>query len=103
MKEMYESCHIVRQALKKMPKGEVRVKVPRQPPEGTAFRRTEDSRGEAMMYVASDGTDQPYRLKIRSPVFVNVLASPKFLIGYKVADVPAIMGSIDLVVGEMDR
>jgi NADH-quinone oxidoreductase subunit D len=103
MKEMYESCKIVRQALEKMPKGEVRVKAPRQPPAGAAFRRTEDSRGESMFYVVSDGTDRPYRVRIRSPVFVNVLASPKFLIGYKVADVPAIMGSIDLIVGEMDR
>ncbi|UCH89805.1 MAG: NADH-quinone oxidoreductase subunit D [Thermoplasmata archaeon] len=103
MKEMYESCHIVRQALKKMPKGEVRIKAPRHVPAGATFRRTEDSRGEAMMYLVSDGSDRPYRWKIRSPVFVNVLASPKFLIGYKVADVPAIMGSVDLVVGEMDR
>lgn len=103
MKEMYESCNIVRQALKKMPKGPVRVKVPRQAPSGEAYSRTEDSRGEAMFYVVSDGTDNPYRLRIRSPVFVNVMASPKFIIGYKVADVPAIMGSIDLVVGEMDR
>jgi NADH-quinone oxidoreductase subunit D len=103
MKEMYESCHIVRQAVEKIPKGKVRVKAPRQAPIAAAFRRTEDSRGEAKMYVVGDGTDKPYRLRIRSPVFVNVLASPKFLIGYKVADVPAIMGSIDLVVGEMDR
>jgi len=103
MNEMYESCNIIRQALKKMPKGPVRKKAPRNAPEGAAFRRAEDSRGESMMYVVSDGTDRPYRLKIRSPVFVNILASPKFTIGYKVADVPAIVGSIDLVVGEMDR
>jgi NADH-quinone oxidoreductase subunit D len=103
MKEMYESCNIIRQALKKMPKGEVRVKAPRQVPPGAAFRRAEDSRGESMMYVVSDGGDSPYRLRIRSPVFANVMATPKFTIGYKVADIPAIMGSIDLVVGEMDR
>jgi NADH-quinone oxidoreductase subunit D len=103
MLEMYESCNIVRQALKKMPSGKARIKAPRQAPVGAAFRRAEDSRGESMMYVVGDGTDRPYRLRIRSPVFVNILASPKFLIGYKVADVPAIIGSIDLVVGEMDR
>lgn len=103
MNEMYESASIIRQALKKMPKGEIRIKAPRQIPEGAAFRRTEDSRGEALMYVVSDGSDKPYRLKIRSPAFVNILASPKFLIGYKVADVPPIIGSIDLTVGEMDR
>jgi NADH-quinone oxidoreductase subunit D len=70
---------------------------------GEAFRRTEDSRGEALMYLVGDGSDRPYRWKIRSPMFTTVSAAPHFLKGYKVADVPAIMGSIDMCIGETDK
>jgi NADH-quinone oxidoreductase subunit D len=55
------------------------------------------------MYVIGDGTDKPYRLKVRSPIFVTVSAVPTMLIGYKIADVPAIMGSVDMCLGETDR
>lgn len=103
MEEMRESCKIIRQAIQKMPKGKWRTVVPRNAPEGTGLGRVEDPRGEGMMYVVGDGTDRPYRLKIRSPIFVTVSAAPKMLIGYKVADVVAIMGSLDMCIGETDR
>lgn len=103
MDEMYESCKLIRQAVRKMPKGKWRVVAPRNGPIGTGLGRVEDPRGEGVMYVVGDGTDRPYRLKIRSPIFVTVSAAPKMLIGYKVADVVAIMGGLDMCIGETDR
>jgi NADH-quinone oxidoreductase subunit D len=103
MDEMRMSCQIIREAFKKMPDGPVRVKVPRHAPKRTAFARVEDPRGEGLMYVIGDGTDKPFRLKVRSPIFVTVSAVPIMLRGYKVADVPAIMGSVDMCLGETDR
>jgi NADH-quinone oxidoreductase subunit D len=102
--EMYESMNIIRQALKKMPDGPVRVKPPRNAPRGkTAWARVEDPRGEGLMYIIGNGDDHPYRLKVRSPIFVTVSAAPVMLLGNKVADVPAIMGSVDMCLGETDR
>ncbi|MBM4237831.1 MAG: NADH-quinone oxidoreductase subunit NuoD, partial [Euryarchaeota archaeon] len=103
MDEMRMSAEIVRQALKKIPSGPFRVKPPRDAPKRTAVARVEDPRGEGLMYVIGDGTDRPYRLKVRSPIFVSVSAVPVMLKDYKVADVPAIMGSIDMCLGETDR
>jgi len=102
VEEMKTSCDIILQALKKMPAGPYRVKPPRRC-EGEGFRRTEDSRGEALFYVIGDGDDRPYRVKIRSPVFSSIAAAPIMMRGSKVADVVAIMGSIDVCVGEMDK
>ncbi|MDD1768140.1 MAG: NADH-quinone oxidoreductase subunit D [Methanomassiliicoccales archaeon] len=103
MDEMRMSCQIVREALKKMPAGPIRVKAPRNAPKKTAYARVEDPRGEGLMYVIGNGTDKPYRLKVRSPIFVTVSAVPIMLRGYKVADVPSIMGSVDMCLGETDR
>ncbi|TFG56618.1 MAG: NADH-quinone oxidoreductase subunit D [Methanomassiliicoccus sp.] len=103
MDEMRESVKIIRQCLEKMPKGPTRVKVPRCPPKGTAVARVEDPRGESLMYMVSDGTDKPYRLKVRSPNYVNLSASPAMLLGNKISDVPAIMGVLDMCIGETDR
>jgi NADH-quinone oxidoreductase subunit D len=103
MDEMYESCKIIRQAVKKMPKGAWRVRAPRNAPAGTGVGRVEDPRGEGVMYIVGDGTDRPYRMKIRSPIFVTVSAAKKMLVGYKVADVVAIMGGLDMCIGETDR
>jgi NADH-quinone oxidoreductase subunit D len=102
--EMYESCDIIRQAIKKMPDGPHRLKPPRNAPKGkTAWAHVEDPRGEGLMYIVGNGDDKPYRLKVRSPIFVTVSASPVMLKGYKVADVPSIMGSVDMCLGETDR
>jgi len=101
--EMRESANIIRDALKKMPPGEIRIKAPKRPEKGTAFCRSDDPRGEAAFYIVSDGGLKPYRTRIKSPMFVNISASPKLLIGYKIADIPAIMGSIDICIGDTDR
>jgi NADH-quinone oxidoreductase subunit D len=101
--EMRESCSIIRQAIKKMPDGPHRIKPPRNGPEGTGWMHVEDPRGEGLMYVIGDGTDHPYRLKVRSPIFVTVSATPVMLVGYKISDVPSIMGSVDMCLGETDR
>ena len=104
MDEMYESVDIIRQAIKKMPDGPVRVRPPRTAPKGkTGFAHVEDPRGEGLMYIIGNGDDRPYRLKVRSPIFVTVSAAPYMLKGYKVADVPSIMGSVDMCLGETDR
>ena len=63
----------------------------------------EDPRGEGLMYLISDGTESPYRLKVRSPVFVNVSASKHMVEGCRIADIPAIMAMIDMCLGETDR
>jgi NADH-quinone oxidoreductase subunit D len=101
--ELRESCHIVLQALEKMPKtGAYRTKPPRRA-EGEGVAHTEDSRGEALFHVIGDGDDRPYRVKIRSPVFCTMAATPLLLRGNKLADVVSILGSVDVCVGEMDK
>jgi|LSQX01.1.fsa_nt_gb NADH-quinone oxidoreductase subunit D len=107
IEEMFQSCELIRQAfnaLQKIPKtAPYRLKVSRNIPEGTHMARIEDPRGDAMMYLVSDGTGSPYRLKVRSPVFVNVSASKAMLEGCRVADIPAVMAMIDMCLGETDR
>lgn len=80
-----------------------RLKAPSRVPAGRHFGRIEDCRGEAMMYLVSDGTDKPYRLKVRSPIFINVSASKPLVQGCRIADIPVIMAMIDMCLGETDR
>src|SRR5437764_832190 len=101
--ELNESCKIILQALEKMPKtGPYRVKPPRRA-EGEGYAKTEDSRGEALFFVIGDGDDRPYRVKIRSPVFCTMAATPQLLRGNKLADVVSILGSVDVCVGETHK
>jgi NADH-quinone oxidoreductase subunit D len=102
MEEMRQSVGIVRQCLDGLPDGAYYKRPPRRA-EGEAFRRTEDARGEALIYVLGDGGDTPYRVKIRSPIFTTISAIPQMLIGHKVADVVSITGGVDMCVGEMDK
>ncbi len=103
--EMRQSVRIIEQALRDLPKGEIRAKLPRvfRPPPGAAYARTESPKGELGFYVVSDGKTEPYRVHIRPPSFVNLTALAPLLIGHKVADVVVILGSIDIVMGEVDR
>ena len=103
MREMYQSIYLIRHCLGKMPQGPIQADNVPLRADGEAFRRTEDSRGEALMYLVGDGSQRPYRWKIRSPMFVTVSAANHYLRGYKVADVPAIMGSMDMCIGETDK
>ncbi|HTT44997.1 MAG TPA: NADH-quinone oxidoreductase subunit D [Thermoplasmata archaeon] len=72
-------------------------------PKGVGFSSIEEPHGEAQAYVVNEGSERPYRVKFRSPVFANLSASRNFLVGYRVADIPPIMGSIDPCIGEVDR
>ena len=79
--------------------------VPRRirPNAGDVYVRSESPRGEIGFYVISDGSATPYRVKARSPAFVNLSVCPEICKGYMIADVVAIVGSIDIVLGEVDR
>ncbi|MDR2845870.1 MAG: NADH-quinone oxidoreductase subunit D [Candidatus Methanoplasma sp.] len=107
IEEMFQSCKIIKQCVQKIKalgkNAPYRLKVPSNVPAGRAFTRLEDPRGESMMYLISDGSDKPYRLKVRSPIFVNVSASKPLVQGSRIADVPVIMAMIDMCLGETDR
>jgi NADH-quinone oxidoreductase subunit D len=105
VREMEQSLKIVEQAIEQIPEGDVSAKIPRtvRPPKGEVYVRTETPRGELGFYVVSDGTTSPYRLKARSPAFCNLSLIPYISKGYMVADMVAIIGSIDIVLGEVDR
>jgi len=105
MEEMRQSLRILGQAVKGLPEGEFRAKVARnvKPPMGEAYAHVEGSRGDVGFYIISDGSTNPYRLKIRGPSFVHVMALERILKGWKIADVVATLGSVDIVLGEVDR
>ena len=104
--EMRESARIALAALDGMPEGPHMAEgVPRviRPPEGTAYRAVESSRGELGILLVSDGTDKPWRLKVRSPALSNIHAAPRMLDGCLVGDIIPVVGSVDVVMGEIDR
>jgi NADH-quinone oxidoreductase subunit D len=105
MEEMRQSVRIIEQCLDHLPQGEVQAKVPRalRPPAGEAYGRVESPRGEFGCYIVSDGGTSPLRLRLRTPSFFHMAALPQILRGWKIGDVIAILGSIDIVLGEMDR
>ena len=117
IEEMRVSASLALQALDKIPGGAdtyyepedpmILAKAPSRAPEGTSgAHHFEDSRGESMFYIAGGGEGrgkQPYRVSIRSPIFITIPFAAKCMIGYKVADIPAIMGSFDPCIGETDR
>ncbi len=105
IQEMKESVKIIEQALDSLPEGPTNAKVPRiiRPPVGESFACLEAPRGSLGIYLVSDGSDKPYRVHVRAPSFINLTILQEILIGMKVADVVAILGSIDIVLGEVDR
>ena len=105
MDEVRQSLRILQQALKRIPEGPVILKNPYsiRVPEGETYGRVEAPKGELGFYLVSDGTSNPFRYHIRSPSFINLTALEKMCVGMKVADVVAILGSIDIVLGEVDR
>jgi NADH-quinone oxidoreductase subunit D len=131
IQEMRESLRIVRQALDKIPnEGPVRAEAPGivppqrekmktemealiyhfkiftegfSPPPGEAFVAVESPRGELGCFVASDGSPKPLRVHFRSPSFINLQALPKLIEGQLISDVIACIGTIDIVLGEVDR
>jgi NADH-quinone oxidoreductase subunit D len=72
-------------------------------PPGEVYQAVESPRGQTAYYVVSDGTTHPFRMYVRSPSFANLQALPKMVEGRLIADVVAVVGSIDIVLGEVDR
>lgn len=117
MEEMRESCRAILSALDSMPGGAethhapgdpmLLAKAPTRAPEGaTGMHHIEDPRGESMFYLKGGGEGRgkmPYRVSIRSPMFITIPFVAKTMIGHKIADIPAIMGSFDPCIGETDR
>ncbi|MCA9319485.1 MAG: NADH-quinone oxidoreductase subunit D, partial [Planctomycetes bacterium] len=106
MREMLESVKIINQALDQIPAGEFwtdKVKAKPKPKVGDAYTAVENARGELGFYLISDGSDTAFRLKCRSPAFSNVSVLHEISRGAMVADMVAIIGSLDIVMGEIDR
>jgi NADH-quinone oxidoreductase subunit D len=130
LEEMRQSARIIRQAVQKLPPGRVRARDPRltppakeevgkeinalirhfkifadgvSPSPGEVYCSIENPKGELGWYLVSDGSNKPYRYRIHTPSFVNVAALPEMIKGHLVADVVAVIGSIDIVLGEIDR
>lgn len=105
MVEIKESLKIITQVLDGLPEGPIMAKVPRvlKLPVGEVYRRVENPRGELAFYLVSDGGTKPYRLRIRAPSFGNLSVMHAVAQDCLVADVVMILGSIDIVLGEVDR
>ena len=130
MQEMLQSNRILRQALEKLPAGDIKVDDPRVslppkdkvytdiaalinhfkiiqegivPPKGEVFQAIEAPKGEMGWYIISDGTAQPFRVKVRAPSFVVLNATNKLATGRLLADLIAIIGTMDIVLADVDR
>ena len=130
LKEMRQSIRIVTQAIERLPEGPVKADAPEyvppekadvqsdmaalirhfkimangiRPPKGEAYASIESSKGELGFFIVSDGTEKPYRVRIRPPSFLNLGSISKMIQGSLVADVVAAIGSADIVLGEIDK
>jgi NADH:ubiquinone oxidoreductase subunit D len=106
LNEMRQSAWIIRQALDQIPEGPIlsgrggyRFRMPK----GDAYGRIESPKGELGFYLVSDGSDNPYRYHVRSPTFINLTTLAPICIGGKIADTVVNLGSVDIVLGEVDR
>lgn len=106
LEEMRQSVRILKQVLAQMPEGPVMTGKPVyqvRVPAGEAFGHVEAPKGELGFYVISDGKPNPKRYHVRAPSFINMTAMEQMSIGWKIADVMAVLGSVDIVLGEVDR
>lgn len=106
MDEVRQSIRILEQALQQIPEGPIfegKAQYQVRVPAGEAYGRVEGPKGELGFYVISNGKPNPWRYHVRAPSFINLSALAKMSIGNKVADVVAILGSVDIVLGETDR
>ncbi len=106
LEEMRESVKILKQAIKDLPEGPIlpgkksyQIKVPA----GEAYSRVENPKGELGYYIQADGSGTAYRYHVRSPSYINLTALEQMCLGHKIADVVGILGSLDIVLGEVDR
>ena len=127
---MTQSLNIIEQALENLPEGPINVDNPLianpdigavqedisalirrfkiqcqgpEIPEGEIYHSVEGSKGELGFYLVGDGSEKPYRMKVRSPCFIMVNALEKMMKGHMIADAISVIGSIDIVLGEIDR
>ncbi|HKJ87749.1 MAG TPA: NADH-quinone oxidoreductase subunit D [Gammaproteobacteria bacterium] len=105
IEEMRQSVRILKQAVKDIPRGNVRSEVPHliRPPVGEAYGHIEAPRGDLGFYLVSDGSIAPYRWHVRAPTLINLTALADMMRGWKIADLIIIFGSIDICMGEVDR
>lgn len=105
LEEMRQSARLVEQALDGMPEGEYTAKVAKvlRPPAGEAYAAVESPRGELGIHLVTDGSDHPYRMRYRPPALYALQAGEAFLPGNLIADGVVLMGSVDLILGEVDR
>ncbi len=105
IQEMEQSLRIIEQALDQIPDGDVSEAIPRRvkPPKGTVYTRVENPKGELGYFIISEGGVNPSRVKVRPPSFVNLALMGPLCKGHLVADIITILGSLDIVLGEIDR
>ena len=105
LEEMRQSLRICLQAIENIPSGPILGKVGKvmKPPPGEVYHSIEAPKGELGYYAVSDGTTQPYRIRIRPPSLINLEALDRMVRGHLVADVVTIIGTLDIVLGEVDR
>ena len=105
VEEMRQSFRIIEQALEQLPDGPTitPTRFILRPPAGEVYVRGENPRGEIGVYIVSNGADRPYRVKVRPPSFCNLMALKELLKDTYVADTVVILGSLDIVLGEVDR
>lgn len=104
--EMRQSTRILQQVVRDIPSGEIqtgKLQYQVRVPEGESYGRVENPKGELGYYLVSNGKPNPWRYHIRAPSFINLTALSEMCKGHKIADVVAILGSIDIVLGEVDR
>ena len=103
--ELRQSVRIIRQSVEALPEGPIIAKVSKmlKPPAGEVYVSIEAPKGELGYYIVSDGSLQPYRVRVRPPSFVNLQALDVMCKGALVADVVAVIGTLDIVLGEVDR
>jgi NADH-quinone oxidoreductase subunit D len=105
IQEMRQSVRIVEQAIKQLPRGEIcaRVAQPLRLPAGEVYGHIEAPKGELGFYLVSDNSIAPYRFHVRPPTLINLTALKDMVVGWKIADLIVIFGSIDVCLGEIDR
>lgn len=105
LEEIRQSMRIINQALDGLPEGELRAKLPKmlKIPAGEVFHSIEAAKGELGFYIKSNGGDKPERVKIKVPSFINMQSLETMCKGNLIADIVAVIGSLDIVLGEIDK